>query len=261
MDGNPASPRQCGFTLPEMLVAMVVGAIVISSVFKIWKNNQQETHRLYSVSDYRERVTLATTRLNRTITMAGFGMSRIDVFFRSTGLKTDTLKVYSNESEEHSSVIDTAKAGQTQMLLFRTTGFAVGRHIGITDSLNQEYARVTSISGDSADGYHVGVYPPLQHTYLPGVPDIYPVHQEIFYLNSQSQNLVHLRDGSQATLAGGIQDFRIKFLDRNGNEAATHRDIRSVTFTVSGTYRKVTEGATLPPMINFSSTVIPRNIL
>jgi hypothetical protein len=153
---------------------------------------------------------------------------------------------------------DTAFIGNTSILVFTDTGFAAGGLIGITDSLQQEYATITGVTGDSASGYRLGLASALQHKYLAGVPDIYPVQKEKFFINLGTKSLIRKVDGASVVLAQGITDFRADLKDASGNDATSYRSIRVVTFSVTGTY-KAPEGSF--NTMRFSSTVIPRNIL
>jgi prepilin-type N-terminal cleavage/methylation domain-containing protein len=258
MASNERMRRDRGFTLIEAMVSVLMGALLLTGVYRLWLANHNTSARLGSKTDFRDRATLATTRLNRSITMAGFGMTKLDVLFRVRTQATDTLVVYSNPTERRTTLRDTAFIGNTSILVFTDTGFAAGGLIGITDSLQQEYATITGVTGDSASGYRLGLASALQHKYLAGVPDIYPVQKEKFFINLGTKSLIRKVDGASVVLAQGITDFRADLKDASGNDATSYRSIRVVTFSVTGTY-KAPEGSF--NTMRFSSTVIPRNIL
>jgi prepilin-type N-terminal cleavage/methylation domain-containing protein len=247
-----------GFTLIETMVSVVIGAMLITSLFRIWNANRRETDRIQTKSDFRDRATLATTALNRSITMAGFGMSKIDVIARASGYLTDTLKLFSNPEETRTTLRDTARIGATQIIVFKDSGFVVGNLIGITDSLKQQYVRLTAVSGDSASGFRFTVSPSLSATFYPGVPDVYPAQKETFYIDGTDSSLVRIVDDTRIALARGMTEFRVDLRDQNGAAASRCKDIRVVTFSLSGSY-KAPAGS--PSLMRFSSTVIPRNIL
>jgi prepilin-type N-terminal cleavage/methylation domain-containing protein len=250
--------RESGFTMVEVMVSLVMGAILLTAVYQLWLANHNTSARLGSKTDFRDRATLATTRLNKSITMAGFGMTKLDVLFRVRTEATDTLIVYSNPTERRTTLRDTAQIGATSILVFTDTGFAAGGRIGITDSLQQEYATITGISGDSATGFRLSLSASLQHKFLAGVPDIYPVQKEKFFINQSTNALVRKIDATTTVLAAGITDFRAELKDASGNDASSYRSIRVVTFSMTGTY-KAPQGSF--NTMRFSSTVIPRNIL
>lgn len=256
---RPLRPNpQSGFTLIEALVSCVVGAMLVTVLFQLWTANQRATMRIGNKSDFRDRATLATTALTRSITMAGFGLSKLDVVFRTHAETGDTLTVYSNPDERRTTLWDTAAEGATSIRVFTDTGFTIGGRLGITDSLQQEYATIASISGDSAHGFLLGLSAPISHRYNPGVPDIFPVQKEKFYIDRQHQALMRKVDGTDITLAQGITGFTVDLKDASGNEATSSKTIRVVTFSLIGTY-KAPEGTF--NQMRFSSTVIPRNIL
>lgn len=261
MEHLPASPfkRQTGFTLVEMLVSMVIGGMLITSLFKLWNNNRLETDRIQSKSDFRDRATLATTALNRSITMAGFGLTKIDVIRSATGSLSDTLTLFSNAAERHTTLRDSAAYHASELCVFNDTGFTVGSLLGITDSLNQQIVKVVSISGDSSTGFLIRIEPGLESPFAAGVPDIFPVQKEVFYVDrGEDTSLVKHLNGRRTVLARGITEFRVDLRDANGAIATQCRNIRVVTFSLAGSYRPV---AGTVDLMRFSSTVIPRNLL
>lgn len=250
--------RQSGFTLVEVMISVIVGTILVASLFRLWNANQNAALRIGNKGDFRNRATLASTTLNHSITMAGFGMARLDVVAKATTDSTDTLFLYSNPGQRRTTLRDTARASATSMLVFNDTGFTVGGMLGITDSLKQEFATITAISGDSASGYRITLASPLQHAYNPGVPDIYPAWKEKFFIDRFSHALTHRVGGSDIPLAASISDFRVELKDAGGQSATSFKSIRVVSFTFTGSYR-APQGAF--NQMRFSSTVLPRNIL
>ncbi|GEM_PF-5238650 len=258
MQRQIGSSRMAGFTLIETMVSVIIGSMLLTALYQIWTSNQRETDRIQDKTEFRDRAALATTQVNRSITMAGFGMSKMDVIAKGVGNSCDTLKIYSNPSEIRTTLIDTARISSNSILVFKDSGFTVGGLIGITDSIHQEYVRVSQMSGDTASGYTVTLASALANLYLPGVPDIYPVQKELIYIDDNRHSLIRKLDSRQINLVTGINDFRIDMRDAFGNPATSYRKIRVVTFNVTGTYKAP---AGTPSTMSFSSTVIPRNIL
>lgn len=252
------SAGQLGFTLAELMVALVAGALVVAAMFRIFDQNRKAADLISNRGDFRDKATLATTQVNRAITMAGFGISRMEVLKRSAGQLTDTLTVFSNPGERRTTLVDTARGGSTSFHVFKDTGLSVGGWIGITDSLKHEYVRVLRIEPDFVEGFQVHVYGQLANTYLPGVPDIYPVKRERYFIDPADSVLVRYVDDRRLELAGGVTEFRVQLLTQAGSPASVHRDIRVVTFSLTGRYKAP---AGTPSSMSFSSTVIPRNIL
>lgn len=247
-----------GFTLIEVTVSIVLAAILMTALFRLWGDNQSASLRIGNKADFRDKASLATTALNRAITRAGFGLSNLDVIKRQAGDSSDILILYHNPDERRTTLRDTAKSGYNKVVVFNDTGFAVGGMLGITDSLKHEFAEIASISGDSASGWEITLASPLQYRYDPGVPDIYPAVKETFFINKYSHALVSLSEGTQKVLAHGITDFSVELKDGSGYPATSYKDIRVVTFALAGTY-KAPEGTF--NQMRFSTTVIPRNIL
>lgn len=250
--------RQSGFTLIEMLVSVVIGGMLMTALFKVWNTNRMETDRIQTKADFRDRATLATTALNSSITKAGFGLSKIDVIAHASGSLTDTLTLYTNSDERRTTLRDSAAYRASEIVVFNDSGFTVGSMIGITDSLQQQFVRLLSISGDSSTGFNFGIEPSLNHPFAAGVPDIYPVQKEVFFIDGTDSSLVRHVDDRRMVLARGISEFRVDLRDGNGAIATVCRNIRVVTFSVAGSYKAA---AGTPSLMRFSSTVIPRNLL
>ncbi|MDB5102360.1 MAG: hypothetical protein JWP91_49 [Fibrobacteres bacterium] len=255
---NGSKSGNGGFTLVETMVSLVIGSLLITALFQVWNNNRQQTDRIQNKSDFRDRATLATTALNRSITMAGFGLTKIDVLARGAGSLNDTLKIFSNPDELRTTLRDTARVGAHQILVFKDTGLVIGNLIGITDSIRQEYVRIDGITGDTASGFLLTISPALSNGYLPGVPDIFPVQKETYFIDNEAHALVRLVDDRRIVLASGMTEFKIDLRDGAGNPATINRKIRVVTFSLTGAYKAPTG---VPNQMRFSSTVIPRNIL
>lgn len=253
---SPKSQR--GFTLVEMLVAVVTGAFLVATAFRMLTANQRTADLIANKGDLRDRATLATTQVNRTLTMAGFGITRMDVVFRKSGSLSDTILVWSNPSERRTTLIDSAPAGTEVLRVFKDSGFTVGGFLGITDSLNHEYSRVIGVSGDSINGFRIKLSGGISNSFAAGVPDIYPVQKERIFADPQQKALIRYVDDRRQTLGEGITSFRTQFLNVNGTAAAAHKDIRVITFSLTGSF-KAPAGAN--GNMSFSSTVIPRNIL
>lgn len=250
--------RQAGFTLVEMLVAVVTGAILVAAAFRMLNANQRTADLIAEKGDLRDQATLATTQVNRTLTMAGFGITRMDVVFRKAGSLTDTVIVWSNPSERRTTLIDSAPAGTNVLRVFKDSGFTQGCFLGITDSLKHEYTRVTSISGDSVNGFRIYLSGSLENSFAAGVPDIYPVRKERIFADPEEKALIRYVDDRRQTLGEGITAFRAQLLNVNGATAASHKDIRVITFSLTGSFKAPAGSSGL---MSFSSTVIPRNIL
>lgn len=247
-----------GFTLIEMMVALVVGAFVVTGAFRLLTQNQRASDLISNRGEFRDRITLATTQVNRSITMAGFGISNMEVIRKGPGQHTDTLVIHSNAREHRTTLIDSAAYGVRILRVFKDSGFAPGGFIGITDSLRNEFARVESIEGDSISGFRLNLSGGLANAYSAGVPDIYPVQRERFFADLESKSLVRIVDDRRIVLGEGITQFQVDLLTGSGAPATRHQEIRVITFSVAGNYKAP---AGTPSLMSFSSTVIPRNIL
>jgi hypothetical protein len=117
---------------------------------------------------------------------------------------------------------------------------------------------VVSISGNSSTGFYFRIQPALSHQFASGVPDIYPVQKEVFYIDGEDSSLVRHVNDRRNVLARGISEFRVDLRDGNGALTTNCRNIRVITFSVAGSYKAA---AGTPSLMRFSSTVIPRNLL
>ncbi len=83
--GDKESRR--GFTLVEVLVAMVVGLIILSAIYAVYVYQQRELRRQERITEVQQIARIAMEMMTRDMTMAGFGPAAVS---KCTGTTTAT---------------------------------------------------------------------------------------------------------------------------------------------------------------------------
>lgn len=252
----PATGREGGMGIPELMISLVIGALLLSGLFHVWNVNQKESNRIQNKAESRGQLTLAANRLQKSLTLAGFGMDRITTIFKGEGTPSDTLIVYSNEPENRTTLTDTTQVGDTLFLVANARGFKVGCWLGITDGGRQEYLKVRDLDSTTEGANYLAVEP-SRYGYIAGSPDIYPVKREKFYTDARSLALVRIVDNTPEEVARGISDLQIEFKTRQGASTQDARLMKMMSFSFKGSYDSSATAAM--NKVTFSSTVIPRN--
>ncbi len=82
---------QCGFTMVELLVAMVIGLFLVAGVFQLFVANKQSSRIQNNLSHIQENGRFAINQLSSSIRMTGFKADPTDnVTFATTGGLTGT---------------------------------------------------------------------------------------------------------------------------------------------------------------------------
>lgn len=245
-----ASP---GFTLVEALVGLVVGAIMLAGSFRLWKTHSEESFRLQKKAELRDRMTLSSKRIQRSITLAGLGLSRIPTLVKEDAVGSDTLFIYTNGSEARTGVLSDLTAGQFAVHVEDASAFAGARFLAVSDDTHGEVKPIESMNGNV-----IVLGAPLESIYLRAATSAYPARREKYFSDQAGNRLIRSVDGSPKVLAEDIHNFQVSFRDRYGVSTEESLRVRTVHFSFTGHF-PAREGAL--NSIVFTSTAIPRNTL
>ena len=211
--------RQSGFSLVEMLIAMVIAIIMVAAMYSFFTSQ----HRTYvvqdNVVDMQQNARMALLTLFRDVRMAGYGVPTScalapvndtngpDALFVSDSTVIQTLP---DSQIFFAQLTADATAGDSSITLTTTDmdsngsdDFAVSRALIISDETHTEGLTISSRNNNTFN-----LASALQHSYTADRARIVPA---IFY-GVVGGNL--LQDNQ--TLAFNIEDLQIAYLDGDG---------------------------------------------
>lgn len=242
-----------GFTLIEALVGLVVGAILLAGSFRLWKTHSEESFRLQKKAELRDRMTLSSKQIQRSITLAGLGLSKVPTLVKEDAVGSDTLFIYTNGSEARTGVLSDLALGQYAVHVEDAAAFADARFFAVSDGSHGEVKPIDNINGNV-----IVLESPLESAYLRAATSAYPARREKYFSDQSENRLIRSVDGNSKVLAEDIHNFQVSFRDRNGASTEESLKVRTVHFSFTGHF-PAREGA-LNSMV-FTSTAIPRNTL
>jgi prepilin-type N-terminal cleavage/methylation domain-containing protein len=246
--------RQSGFSLVELLVGMVVSALVLAGAFSLWHTHQTEDYRLGKKIDLRNGMTLSSKRIQRSVTMAGFGLQGSANLAKEDAVGSDTLILYSNPSEAKSSLTyDVTHSGGAAIQVDNPGAFATATYIAVKTGTSAEMRMIVFRSGSSLylNSAFTNDHPRATST-------AYPATRERYYTDQALSQLMRDGQGTASVVARNVKNFQVSFKNKHGESTEIPAEVRTVQFSFTGIF-PAPEGAL--NSIVFSSTAIPRNTL
>lgn len=244
---------QGGFSLLEMLVGLVVGAIVTAGAYSIWKTNHEEGFRLEKKIELRNQMTLSSKKLQRAVTLAGIGLNGAANLEKIDDVGSDTLIIYTNARETGSALLFDIAAGATYVKVAEPSLFSQAGFIAVG---NGSAGEIRAISAHSGSVLHVAS--PFDMAYSSGSARAYPAAQERYFTDQENNLLIREMNGSRRTIGKGLCNFQASFRNNRGEATSIPGEVRTVQYSFTGIF-PAREGA-LNSLV-FSSTAIPRNTL
>ena len=207
---------QGGFTLVELLIAMVIGGVIITAVYSTYLAQQRTYTEQEQVVEMQQNIRAAMDRLTRDIRTAGFDPTR------SAGAK-----------------ITTAQAGQFSFTRDITDNAGTGESDGDTND-----------PGEQVDyGFRVSAAAPQRDTDRDGRLDDTSgdgILNEVASLGRQTGGA-----GGYQPIADNIQAIEFRYLDKEGSVTANLNKINAVQISIlaraAQSDPKFTNGQTYTP--------------
>ena len=253
MKNNRHISLSSGFSLPELMVSMVIGSIVLAGAYKLWLSHETQRLSLERKIELRNQMVLSSKQIQKAVTQAGIGLRGAINIAKSDATETDTLIIYSNVASTSSALTSSASISGTAILVATPSLFHVGGFIALINPAGGEIKKISSISS-----YTVVVTTSLERNYLSTDSRAYPAIRERYFTNQSENELIKETDGTEVVLGKNIRNFQVSFRDKTGASTETLSDVKTVYFSFTGVYPAL-EGAL--SSVVFSSTAIPRNSL
>jgi hypothetical protein len=196
----------------------------------------------------------AADQLKRSVALAG--TSGMDGLRKAEGRETDTLTVYTNENEGKTTLLSAALAGDSTLHVMGNAVFPTDGFIAIRDGRNGEYVRVRAVRAEGAGNTSILLCAPLAHPYAAAAAEVFPAHQEIFFVDSRNGCLMHSIDGRTGVMAWDMREFRVQLRDQYGAVTASRPNAKAVTFSIAG---KDASASGTSRQLSLTSTAIARN--
>lgn len=240
-----------GFTLIEAVVGLLISSLVLAAALALWNTHQTEGTRLAKKIELRNRLTLASKRLQRSVTLAGIGLDGAASLAKADAVPSDTLTLYTNPEERSTLLSADADHHVAAIQVDDPSLFAAGGYVALVGGGHAELRRVEGIQGPI-----LTLDSPFANDYAVAVARVMPAWRERFY--SDRQHPRFLRETAQGVqeVASDVKNFQVAFLDRHGESTEDAGKVRSVRFSLTGVF-PARKGAI--DNIEFSSTAIPRN--
>lgn len=242
-----------GFTLIEALIGLVIGAITLAGAFRLWKTNHEEGWRLKKKTELRDRMTLSSKHIQRSITLAGLGMAKAPTLVKSDAVGSDTLIIYTNAGEQRCELLSNLYAGQYAIYVGNVGIFQGIGFLAVSDGTRGEVKPIDRITGNV-----VVLSRPLESAYSRATTTAIPAKGERYFTDQEGNRLLHSVNGHTRVLGEDMSNFQVSFRDKHGTSTEDPKAVRAVHFSFSGRF-PAREG-----MLNsvlFTSTAIPRNLL
>lgn len=251
MKGTPAGSR--GFTLIEAMIGLVVGALVMAGAWRVWKTQHEESFRLRKKTELRDRMALSSKQIQRSITLAGIGLSRAPTLVKADALGSDTLTIYTNEGETRTGSLSNLMVGQYAIHVQNPGALAGALYLAITDGTRGEVKPIERLHGNV-----VVLRGPLESSYPMAAVSLLPAKREKYWTDQGGSRLIRSVNASVHVLSEDVRNFQVSFRDKSGASTEVPREVRSVHFSFTGVF-PAKEG--MINSLNFTSTAIPRNLL
>lgn len=244
---------QSGFSLVEMLVGMAVGSLVLAGAYSVWKTHQEAGFQMGKKIDLRNAMTLSSKRIQRSITLAGIGLSGLANISKVDAAGSDTLDIYTNQVLAKSALNYDAFNGSGTLSVTDAAAFENASFVVVMTGATGELREIVSRSGQN-----LFLDSPLGQDHPQATSAAMPAMRERFYSIQESNQLIRDVEGSISVVAANVKNFQVSFSNKRGEPTAISNEVRTVKFSFKGVY-PAEQGAL--NTINFSSTAIPRNLL
>jgi prepilin-type N-terminal cleavage/methylation domain-containing protein len=245
--------RAKGFTLVEAMVGMVIAGMILAACYSVWRTHAVQSAGISKKIDLRNKLTLSSKRLQRSVTLAGFGLSGAANLTKIDAVGSDTLTLYSNPNELKAHPTSAVDHQYASVSVDAPALFSAGGFLAISGGGHAELRRISSVSGSA-----IGLESPFVYDYSLAETLVFPVQRERFYSDQDSTRFISETAAGRHIVATDVKNFQVSFADKQGVSTEVASQIRTVRFSLTGVF-PARDGAI--NSLLFSSTAIPRNML
>jgi prepilin-type N-terminal cleavage/methylation domain-containing protein len=253
MNSSSSIKGQRGFTVIELIMGVVLSSLVLTGIYRLWKNSATESTKIQTKIDLRNQMALSTKRLNQSITVAGIGLNKVVGLEKSDAIGTDTLIIYTNQSEAKTQLYMSYHDGDPYLRVIDGGIFEGAQFVALTcgsagqvRGIREHYSDKILLTSSFSQNFDVAC------------TQVMPASREMFYSDQNHKKLVRIVNSSSPYIVGNsIHNFQVSFRDRNGEQTDDLGVVKFVNYSLTGVYT-VSHGD-LNSVVH-SATSIPRNI-
>ena len=256
---TPARGRERGFSLIEVIIALLLGTILLGAISMAFYRTTNQALRLRDVTDRRQSARTAVQMMDREIRMAGSGWGRIPVYGNNSAGQPVTLaavtpgftSVAADDSlmligawQTQTPVTDQMPSSSSNLKVQDVTGFNPNDLVMITNGSYANMFQVTATNSSSQNlqanpsspynnsgGYKVseGMWPPSGY---PTGSMIFKLTVSSYYMDRTSFRkpaLMRREFGMSPQVAAyNVDGFRVWYLMQNGTWTRDPKNLMAV---------------------------------
>ena len=223
-----------GFTLVELLIAVLISGIVIIEIYNFF-NYQQRNYALQDqLVEVQQNLRVGMDALSRDLRPIGYGVpsatspSAIEKITAATEKSITFLANLSDVHTELTNDYDPAALSPNDSILYvnSSNGFANGNIIYVTDGAKWDQATITSVSGPLGT---LTISAPLANPYSVG-STVHVVSTVTYTIDTTDKELTRKIDsGSAQPVCNNLDYLQFKYYDTNNNIIANPSPYKNVS--------------------------------
>lgn len=141
--------NRLGTSLVELAVGMFIGAIVVSSAYKMYQYVTVSANRENAKARLQHDITTMSNFMERDIRMAGLGLPGNGINATLQDTASDDLRIFQNELREETTLTDTAQPADRKILVVTAMHAITGGWICLAgpDTIYREIERIGKKTG------------------------------------------------------------------------------------------------------------------
>jgi len=208
---RPATTRESGFGLLEMLISTTLTAIIVGGVLMMLGSVQFTQADLADRSDSQQGARMAMNWLQRDLSLAGVGLTPMVPVFPLVVPREDGGVIVRYNRDTMIALIAEDTTGRNTVEVPGSITVSVGDQILIFDNTGTN--DITVVTSASPDGTALMVQPLLTRNYLRSEGSSVAHLQQIEYW-LQGTSLMRSADGEAPTaIADGVLEFEVAYFD------------------------------------------------
>ena len=220
---DPLTTSSNGFTLVELLIAVLISSILIIQIYNFFDYQQRNYALQDQLVEVQQNLRVATDTLSRDLRTAGYGVPSAatpNAIVKIISATEKSITFLANLSDVHTELASDYTSGGTTISVNLRDGFKNNKTIYITDGNTWDEA-TTSISGELEEPGPLTITPVVtnpSHIY-PAGSTVHVVNTVTYTIDTTDKELTRdMNDGSGAQpICNNIDYLHFKYYDGSNN--------------------------------------------